>query len=304
MYKLKRRVTYKKDHNKVKYFIARMGAIKKSKKTIYVDDVAYLMDLDTGEILRPKKRSEIKASIFASARRAEEISRDIVEANEWEYFVTLTFSDKNVDRHDDVKTLNAFQKWRRNIRRKFPAMFYWGAPERHEDGAIHFHFLVGGVTEKELGFVDSGKRKDDKIIYNITAWKYGFSTAVKITGDEAQAKVCNYVMKYIQKSVAENERGKKRYWYSKTTCNKLEKEDSEVDIDIIQKRLFQGTDRELIDARISVYDVAAEDIPFCLLNQIQYCDFSKNYLVLIDYERPRFYPELKRLFENGRLDIV
>ncbi len=304
MFKLRRKITYKKSGNKVKYFIARMGAIKKSKKTIYIDNVAYIMDIDSGEILRPKKRHEVKASILASAKRAEDVSRKIVEANDWDFFVTLTFSDKCVDRHNDDEVLNTFQKWRRNVRRKFPNMYYWGAPERHKDGAYHFHLLVGGVTDQELGLVNSGHRINGRLQYNITAWKYGHSTAVRIEGDDAQAKVCNYIMKYIQKSISDGERGKKRYWYSKTTCNKLFEEDSDVDIDVLQKRLFAGTDRELIDARISVYDIADKDIPFCLLNQIQYCDFSKNYLVLIDFECRTDYPELKRLYKNGRIEII
>ena len=281
-----------------------MGALKKKKKTIYIDDVAYLMDKETGEIIRPKKRSEIRLSIMSSVKRAEDISRKIVEANNWKYFITLTFSNENVDRHDDKAVFKSFEKWRRNARRRFPNLFYWGAPERHDDGAIHFHFLVGGVSDRDLKLVDSGKVKEGRKIYNITAWHYGFSTAVKISGKDSAAKVCNYVMKYIQKSASEGERGKKRYWYSKETCLKLCEDFSDVKIDIVQKHLFKGCDKELIDNRINIYEVADKDIPFSLLNKVQYCDFSKNYLVLIDYERPRSYLELKRNYKNAILEVI
>ena len=111
-------------------------------------------------------------------------------------------------------------------------------------------------------------------------------------------------MKYIQKSIAETERGRKRYWYSKETCAKPRIETSDVVIDILQKRLFDGTDEELINARIKICDIVDSDVNFSLFTQIQYCDFSKNYMVLIDYEKRPDYLPLSRLFDGGRLGVI
>lgn len=64
-------------------------------------------------------------------------------------------------------------------------------PERHKDGACHFHGLLTNCDN--LKMVDSGKFskgkhiynhevKGSKKIYNINSrnWKYGFTTATKI----------------------------------------------------------------------------------------------------------------------------
>lgn len=61
--------------------------------------------------------------------------------------------------------------------------------------------LVGGVSGIELGFVYAksvySKFAGGELpIYNVTAWKYGFSTASKIVSKEACQ---SYVLKYVVK---------------------------------------------------------------------------------------------------------
>ncbi|MBE7087200.1 MAG: hypothetical protein E7369_02745 [Clostridiales bacterium] len=304
MYCLRRHTTYMREYTKHKFFIARLGAIKKKKKTIYIDDIAHILDLESGEVLGKKKPKDVLRCLRSSRLRTENNCRSIVNANEWKYFLTLTFSPEKVNRYDDKQTLSKFNYWRSKMRAKFPNMFYWGCPERHKSGALHFHFLIGGVTDEELKLVYSGrKNKYNRKIYNVTAWNYGFSSIVKLEGDEWLPKVANYCMKYIRKGCEIFGRGKRRYWYSQKSCKRLDVDVCDMPIITYLIRDRVRTELERINAQISVYDIANADIPPCLLNQVQYCDFANNYCVVIDYEKRKPLP-LGRLFDYDVISVT
>lgn len=187
---------------------------EKKVKTIYDDDYnAWVCKLDTGEIVRKKQAFELKRCVDISLSRTRRVVREIVMSNEWAFFGTLTFNNEMQDRTDDSAVFGQFNKWRKAVRRKFPNMFYMLVPERHKDGCIHFHILVGGVSFKELGLVDSGHRdKKGRTIYNSTVWKYGFSN---LTCVEDTERVSGYILKYIGKDLGVSEENKKRYWSSR-----------------------------------------------------------------------------------------
>lgn len=120
-------------------------------KTIYDEKgFAYLASLETGEILREKTASEIKKSVDTSIARTRKVMREILSANTWNYFVTLTFNSEEQDRMDDKAVCKQWTKFRRDIRVRYPDMRYVAVMERHKSGAIHFHLVVGGITETEL----------------------------------------------------------------------------------------------------------------------------------------------------------
>ena len=76
---------------------------------------------------------------------------------------------------------------------------------------FHFHFLFNNYPQKFL--TDSLKRdKKGRIIYNLTNYKLGFTTATVIDSLEASQ---HYITKYISKDLVELSKGKKRYWASK-----------------------------------------------------------------------------------------
>lgn len=73
-------------------------------------------------------------------------------------------------------------------------MSYLIFPERHKDGAVHFHGLVSG----NLKMSDSGRKTSrGQAILNCESWTLGFSTSVLL--DDSKANVCGYIMKYITK---------------------------------------------------------------------------------------------------------
>lgn len=95
-------------------------------------------------------------------------------------------------------------------------------PEYHSDKKkFHFHALMSNLGDIQL--VDSGRRKDKgtKIIYNIANYRLGFSTAIPVNKDsDSQGKIVGYMLKYITKDLATLTQGKKRYWYTRTNCEK------------------------------------------------------------------------------------
>lgn len=142
-------------------------------------------------------------------------------ANEWEYFITLTFDPQFVDRYnrdDVVEKWSTFQKF---IKRKNPDAKILVAPEPHEDGALHFHGFISNIPNVTL--VPAFNQKTSEYIYNsftslptlnLKDWPYGFSTVDVILPDSNQLRVSNYLSKYITKTETTEYR-KKRYFHTR-----------------------------------------------------------------------------------------
>ena len=137
-----------------------------------------------------KTKKEVRAD---SVKRAKTSIFDISMLNDFTHFVTWTLDSKLISRYDiaEIKTkLCDFLK--NKVKRN--NLKYLVVGEQHKDGAIHFHSLIAG----DLKLVDSGhKDKKGNIIYNMPAWKYGFSTAIELYGDRLHTS--KYIVKYIQK---------------------------------------------------------------------------------------------------------
>lgn len=160
---------------------------------------------------QPQRRSrksnddESVADLGRSMRRARANLRRLALANDFKYFVTLTLDQTKIDRYDPkiiVKTLNSWLDNR--VRRK--GLKYVLVPERHKDGAIHFH----GFFNDALRVIDSGRRDSGgHCIYNLPDWTLGFTTAIELYGEYGSA--VGYVTKYIGKG---NEKPMGRWYYS------------------------------------------------------------------------------------------
>lgn len=169
--------------------------------------------------------------------RARQVSRNrtiqkiynYARANEWEFFVTLTFNRKKVDRFDYSACQRALTSWLNHLKRDFPDMRYLMVPELHlgensevnenGDHAWHFHGLVSGISDcMEFGghFTKKGNP-----IYNIGNYALGWSTATEVQNQEA---CCKYITKYITKDLAEVTKGRKRYWASRNLDLPVEEE--------------------------------------------------------------------------------
>lgn len=127
----------------------------------------------------------------------------------WEYFVTLTFNPDKVDSFSYSEVVQAMHKWLDNMKHQNKQLKYILVPELHKSGRIHIHGLFKKCPNLKL--VDSGKRKNGLIIYNLTNYKYGYTTVSKVQDQEA---VSVYVSKYMTKDLIKIS-GKNTYWCSK-----------------------------------------------------------------------------------------
>lgn len=149
-------------------------------------------------------------SLRNSMSRSRQKVYDYSLSNNWDLFVTLTFSPDLVDRYDYASCVAAMKQFLRYLRRHCPDVRYLIVPELHKDGAYHFHGLIGGCDA--LPLVDSGVRRKGQTIYNITGYKHGFSTATRIRDNR---KAGAYLAKYITKDLCSVSKGRKRYWISR-----------------------------------------------------------------------------------------
>lgn len=164
-----------------------------------------------------------------ACRRARSRLYDIIRCNlDFRYFCTLTFDASIMDRTDYKSVVRRFSQWSDNCVRR-NGYKYVAVAEYHKDKrGIHFHVICNDA----LPLADSGtvsvplKKKpikiatadrynipldDRKTVYNISSWKYGFSTAIAITADEGLVKVSQYLKKYLTK---DNEKVGGRWYYS------------------------------------------------------------------------------------------
>lgn len=152
----------------------------------------------------------------------------------FEYFITLTFSDKEIGEYSHERAIECLKKWINNQKHQNPNMSYLLVPEFHKSGRLHFHGLVGNVPKWKFSkAINSKTGKLMKInntqIYNLDNYKLGFTTISKIKDKE---KVTNYISKYATKDLI-TLKSKKRYWYSRD----LEK--PEIDLDYIDTTLLE-----------------------------------------------------------------
>lgn len=166
---------------------------------------------------KKKEEGEVaRGDVERSVRRARAQVRDYALCTPFKYFVTLTLDKTKIDRYDVAAITKKLRVWADNqVRRK--GLAYILVPERHKDGAIHFH----GFFNDALEAVDSGtmtlagwkapkkprsaaqRREWEKQgahpVYNLPAWTLGFTTAIELYGTYEAA--VSYVCKYIGKDM-------------------------------------------------------------------------------------------------------
>lgn len=162
------------------------------------------------------KKSEIVSSSrdyeYESFARSKRCVIDYGMNNDWDFFVTITFDGNKVDRHNAPVVLRKLQNALKDFRRFYDSDFaYVLVPERHSDGAIHFHglFKIGRSDLIERHF-DVNKRC---LYYRLEFFyrRLGRFRMDKIVTNATY--VSAYISKYITKS---NERiFQRRYICSK-----------------------------------------------------------------------------------------
>lgn len=164
-----------------------------------------------------------------SIRRARAQVRRLALANHFKWFVTLTLDKDKIDRYDAKAIAKSLNAWCSNMVQRH-GLAYILVPERHKDGAFHFHgFCTDCLDVVDSGHSDKGGHK----VYNLPQWRLGFSTAVELYGDYPSAVA--YTCKYIGKQ--DGERAMGRWFYSGGPLNKPDKILADMDYNEIKTAL-------------------------------------------------------------------
>jgi len=180
-------------------------------------DPEYLRRYDYDEA-RPNSKKKKRLKQLVEDNEAKSLSRaknrvlDLALCNNFDLMPTFTFDPKKVDRYDDEVAKKTMSNWLNHQRATYGKFNYIVIPEKHKDGALHFHGLFGGYKGV---LKDSGHKINGRTSFNILSYRSGFSSAVEV---DNQAKAASYITKYITKDMP-FVRNKQRYWCS----NKLKR---------------------------------------------------------------------------------
>lgn len=173
------------------------------------------------------EHSDVKLS--SSLSRTKRSLLELALSNDWEYFVTFTLSEENLDRFDLDGWHRKFKEWIK-YRRKAHGLKcrYLLVPEQHKNGAWHAHGLMAGnmdlVSFKDLdaqGYRSKNgfRLPEDVRESNYMNWfefmdDFGFCSLGPLRSQEAAAL---YIQKYITKDLERcvSECGKHMYWPSR-----------------------------------------------------------------------------------------
>lgn len=193
----------------------------------------------------PKRSAsdEAKAEdVERSMRRARAKVRRIALSNEFRWFVTLTLDPARIDRYDAGEVVRKLSQWCSNqVKRR--GLKYILVPERHKDGALHFHgFFSDALEAKASGHRDKGGH----MIYNLPGWKLGFTAAIEVYGHYPQAVA--YVCKYIGK---QGEKPAGRWYYSGGDLREPEVDyRDDISLDSLLEKFYGKTWQRLIAGRV------------------------------------------------------
>ena len=220
-----------------------------------------------------------KHCLAVSVNRSIQSIYEYSYANMWDWFITFTFAPEKADRFDYDDVVKKTRKWFMNLRnRKAPDLKYLFIPEKHKDGAYHIHGLLadcGSLEFEDSGRVAVGKKavkrteKNNNFptIYNVSGWRFGFSTATRIQDNN---RACSYMAKYITKDLCDDLHGKRRF-YPSNNLNRVEKTELNLPPDEF--------DRFILDRMVKnqVEYIKEQKIPEAK-QRIRYVTIKKEYL--------------------------
>lgn len=190
-----------------------------------------------------------------SFKRAKDKIYDYILCNEWTYFFTGTINPKKMDSSKPKECLRPLKKWLENMVARY-GIAYICIFEYHKKGNIHMHGLILENPKKPLKVVDSGTKiyfgfkkpmknrtarryglnpDCGKTVYNLTTWRFGWSTAIRVYGEPQQ--LAHYVTKYITK---DNKKIFGKYYWHSRNLDKPKIVYSNVDFDSVNSAEYHG----------------------------------------------------------------
>lgn len=188
------------------------GTVQYRASVIFVHSKSYL---DSPAAAKESESDPVHIAKVSYHRTVDNLY-DILHSNIWQYFFTLTLSPEKVDRYDYTSCCIAIKRFTHVIGQY--NVGYVIVPERHKDGAWHFHGLMFGMPDRFLII-------NDNQYLEFKQYTDGFCSLSSIVDS---AKASNYILKYIIKgyNYLDIPKGKKRYWASRN----LARPDIEYDV--------------------------------------------------------------------------
>ena len=200
----------------------------------------------------PRPSSEPRHDSF---KRAKDKIYDYILCNEWTYFFTGTINPQKMDSSKPKECLKPLKVWLQHMVQRY-GIAYICIFEYHKKGNIHMHGLILENFAKPLKLVDSGTKlyfgfkkpmrnktarryglntDSGQMVYNLTTWRFGWSTAIKVYGDRQQ--LAHYVTKYITK---DNKKIFGKYYWHSRNLDKPKILYSNVDFDSVNSAEYHG----------------------------------------------------------------
>lgn len=137
--------------------------------------------------------------------RARSMVLQYALCNKWDYFITITVSPERFDRWNLDAIYKYLSQWIRDYRKKYERnVKYVIVPEKHKDGAWHFHGFISGVAPDHIMPFVKGMHPQklvDAGYFNfpLLAQSVGFVSCAPIRDPVAASF---YISKYVTKEHA------------------------------------------------------------------------------------------------------
>lgn len=142
-----------------------------------------------------------------SLRRTKQSIYDLARCNDWCYFATFTFKDKNI-RYDYNLCKKKLTNFLRGFKERYcPNLKYLCVPELHKDNAIHFHALLSGF---DLSLLRKSGYRHNVYYFETYGKKIGINEVEVVRNSR---RVSNYIAKYITKEFFQEELGQNVHRY-------------------------------------------------------------------------------------------
>lgn len=180
-------------------------SVKKRIYTPFIDqetlDLSYGYEIEAffPDELEAKRNESLRCSISRTKNKVLKIAL----SGNFDYFCTFTFNPNICNRYDYDSCCKVIQSWLHSLP---DHVQYLIVPEKHKDGAFHFHGLFSHFDD--LFF--SGDYKIGKV-YHCKSINFGFHSFVPI---QDRTRVSRYIVKYFTKDLISVSKGRRRYWYS------------------------------------------------------------------------------------------
>lgn len=149
--------------------------------------------------------SDFLDNMARSARQSLDRFYGYALSNSWDYFFTLTTDKRKVDRFDDEEVKKLWKICREKIQTFDSNARIIICPERHENGALHFHGLCSMKRQWTMRLAfdpHTGNQlysKNGDPLFEFPFWEFGMTTCAILRPNENPRQVANYLLSYITK---------------------------------------------------------------------------------------------------------